>query len=1039
MKPRITVGWVMMLAALVLSLVPAATLTAGPAEAATVCDWAQFVTDTTVPDGTNVAPGLTFTKTWRLKNIGTCTWTSSYSLVFSSGNQLGGASSVPFANSVAPGQTIDISVDLTAPTAPGHYIGYWQFKNAAGRLFGIGATTNKAWWVDINVLEPTTDGVAYDLAANYCAANWYSAAGSLPCPGTDGDSRGFVLKIDHPQLENGTVSADSGLIMMPRATFDGDIHAAFPAFHVQSGDRFRSIVNCASGATSCFVTFRLDYQVGNGPVNTFWSLREKYEGSFFRTDLNLSPLAGQDVKFILTVLATGSADGDRALWVNPLIVRPGSGATPTVTPAPGTPTPTPIPPPNCERASFLADVTVPDGTTYAPATSFTKTWRLKNAGTCSWTTAFSLVFESGEQMGGPASVPMPRTVAPGETVDISVNLTAPGTAGAYRGYWRFQDANGVRFGIGTDSTKSWWVDIRVSGSSGNPAGCDRAQFIADVTIPDRTVLAPGASFTKTWRLKNTGTCTWSTSYAMVFASGERMGGPNLVSMPSAVAPGSSVDVSVNLIAPAAAGSYRGYWAFQNASGVRFGVGTDGTRPWWIDIRVSGTAATPTPTGMDTTGWSVYANSKYSFSFKYPPGSSIESQGDNSGRVKLPFTTGTTLSGKWIDVTIVEGANPCKSPNAGQVSSSVNVTINGIQFLKELGGEGTAGHFYDITAYSTLNNNACISLTFVLKSVDPGVFTSPPPPYNRAAESAVFPTIMSTFGLSSLPPTATGTATPTSTPVPGLTVRGYVRLANGSGLPGVSIYRSFAAYDGVIVATTDANGYFQSDFALIPGDEMVRVWPVAAGFTFDPENAYWRHYYGPEDRSLNFVASPASGTPTATPTGSPTPTPTQTPTSTPTSTPTATAPPSNGWSSYQNSRYGFSFQFPPGSSVAGLSDTGGRIYLPFASGTNLSKKYLDVSVTEGLNPCHNPNSNPTIPSTSVTFNGIQFLKETWLEGVTSHLADWTAYSTLKGNACIGMSFLLWSVDPGAMATPPPVYDRAAESAVFTAIMSTFVEH
>lgn len=125
-------------------------------------------------------------------------------------------------------------------------------------------------------------------------------------------------------------------------------------------------------------------------------------------------------------------------------------------------------------------------------------------------------------------------------------------------------------------------------------------------------------------------------------------------------------------------------------------------------------------------------------------------------------------------------------------------------------------------------------------------------------------------------------------------------------------------------------------------------------------------------------------------------------------------------------------------MSGLSDTGGRIYLPFRAGTNLSQKYLDISVTEGLSPCHNPNSNPTIPSQTVTFNGIQFLKETWLEGVTSHLADWTAYSTSKGNACIGMSFLLWSVDPGAMESPPPVYDRAAESAVFTVIMSTFVE-
>ena len=142
--------------------------------------------DVTVPDGTNVLPGLTFTKTWRLKNIGTCTWTTSYTLVFSSGDALGG-SSVNLPNTVVPGQTVDISVSLTAPTTAGHYIGFWQFKNAAGTLFGIGANDDKAWWVDINVLAPATFDVAYDFASNSCSATWYSTEGSLPCPGADGD------------------------------------------------------------------------------------------------------------------------------------------------------------------------------------------------------------------------------------------------------------------------------------------------------------------------------------------------------------------------------------------------------------------------------------------------------------------------------------------------------------------------------------------------------------------------------------------------------------------------------------------------------------------------------------------------------------------------------------------------------------------------------------------------------------------------------------------------------------------------------------
>ena len=69
--------------------------------------------------------------------------------------------------------------------------------------------------------------------------------------------------------------------------------------------------------------------------------------------------------------------------------------------------------------------------------------------------------------------------------------------------------------------------------------------------------------------------------------------------------------------------------------------------------------TPTPTGSETTGWNTYENVKYAFAFKYPPGSSIESQSDNSGKVYLPITAGTNLVRKWVKVSVVEGANPCK--------------------------------------------------------------------------------------------------------------------------------------------------------------------------------------------------------------------------------------------------------------------------------------------------------------------------------------------------------------------------------------------
>jgi len=113
------------------------------------CDWVAFVKDITVPDGTRYSAGDSFTKIWRLKNRGTCTWTPDYMLVFTNGDSMGGTTSVRLPGYIAPGQTVDISVTLTAPSKQGHYTGYWMLRNPAGVLFGYSDNANKAFYVDI--------------------------------------------------------------------------------------------------------------------------------------------------------------------------------------------------------------------------------------------------------------------------------------------------------------------------------------------------------------------------------------------------------------------------------------------------------------------------------------------------------------------------------------------------------------------------------------------------------------------------------------------------------------------------------------------------------------------------------------------------------------------------------------------------------------------------------------------------------------------------------------------------------------------------
>lgn len=120
------------------------------------------------------------------------------------------------------------------------------------------------------------------------------------------------------------------LLTVPQNNFNGYIRGVYPSFKVQQGDHFRAIVNCEDKATSCGVLFRVDYELADGIVRDFWAFGERYDGKYFTVDLDLSPLAGQDVRFVFTVLSLGPASGDRALWVEPRIVR----TAPIVTPFP---------------------------------------------------------------------------------------------------------------------------------------------------------------------------------------------------------------------------------------------------------------------------------------------------------------------------------------------------------------------------------------------------------------------------------------------------------------------------------------------------------------------------------------------------------------------------------------------------------------------------------------------------------------------------------------------------------------------------------
>jgi hypothetical protein len=155
--------------------------------------------------------------------------------------------------------------------------------------------------------------------------------------------------------------------------------------------------------------------------------------------------------------------------------------------------------------------------------------------------------------------------------------------------------------------------LAATATSGVSTGVDKADYVSDISIPDGTNLSPGETFVKTWRIVNSGTSTWTTAYALTYISGAQMGGPAKVSLTTEVAPGKTVDISVNMTAPTAAGQHIGYWKMSNASGALFDT------PVYVDINVTGTAssratvtatsdgaATPAATATSSTGSGVSA-------------------------------------------------------------------------------------------------------------------------------------------------------------------------------------------------------------------------------------------------------------------------------------------------------------------------------------------------------------------------------------------------------------------------------------------------
>ncbi|QRN84257.1 hypothetical protein JR338_05840 [Chloroflexota bacterium] len=166
----------------------------------------------------------------------------------------------------------------------------------------------------------------------------------------------------------------------------------------------------------------------------------------------------------------------------------------------------------------------------------------------------------------------------------------------------------------------------------------------DITIPDDTILAPGENFSKTWRLENVGTCTWSRAYTIVFFSGNSLSAYQSHALADEVAPGQAIDVTVDMVAPNKVGSYQSNWMISDPEGRLFGIGPNGDAPFWVRIEVSD-LVTSTPTITPTTTVTPVAYQEGSITLQ------------NSDQFDLDAATVNPGNGAIVDLSYAFGGEP----------------------------------------------------------------------------------------------------------------------------------------------------------------------------------------------------------------------------------------------------------------------------------------------------------------------------------------------------------------------------------------------
>lgn len=239
-----------------------------------------------------------------------------------------------------------------------------------------------------------------------------------------------------------------------------------------------------------------------------------------------------------------------------------------VVPASASSTPLPVDPATahgCYNATLVADITIVYAPTFKVGDTFTKTWRIKNTGSCDWPRGFKIAFVSGDRFGADTTN-LDQKVLAGAVTDISLAMKAPNLSGVVNSNWQLTTDIGKPFGPLLS------VAITLPGVTAGTAtsgGCLNSVLVSDVTVPSGSELVAGDTFTKTWLVKNTGTCTWNRDFKITFVGGDLLGS-DTTKIRQIVEPGASVEISLSMTAPASTGTVSSSWQMASDDGKLFG-------------------------------------------------------------------------------------------------------------------------------------------------------------------------------------------------------------------------------------------------------------------------------------------------------------------------------------------------------------------------------------------------------------------------------------------------------------------------------------